>query len=227
VASLFHSQTSPFQIYTKMMQAVVLLAVLAVSSSQLIPPLPVVGRNCLAHVAEVENSGLLGAFKPKCDTDGTYSALQTHASIGMSFCVDKLGQTLLAPQRGLKACACPRERAQQLQGSLIGARVPQCDTDGTYSALQVWGSTGISRCVREDGTTLLEGRGIRSCKCPRARELAQGNGTSVGKYVPQCNNQNGSYNQVQHHGSTGYSWCVNEDGVQVGAAVPPGQTVSC
>ena len=33
----------------------------------------------------------------------------------------------------------------------------------------------------------------------------------LGAYVPQCE-LDGSYSQVQCHSSTGYCWCVDEDG---------------
>lgn len=35
----------------------------------------------------------------------------------------------------------------------------------------------------------------------------------IGAYVPQCN-EDGSYKEVQCHGSTGYCWCVNDKGVK-------------
>ena len=33
---------------------------------------------------------MLGAFIPKCDSDGNYEEVQTHGSSGHSWCVDKL-----------------------------------------------------------------------------------------------------------------------------------------
>lgn len=212
-----------------MIRAVICLALAAIASAQLLPPRPVVGRNCQAHLAQVELSQLVGQWKPKCDADGTYAAMQIHASIGMSFCVDKLGQTIVSPQRGLKACQCPRERAEKLQLHLIGGRVPQCETDGTYTALQVDGSTGYSRCVSEDGSLIhqFNTRGVKVCKCIRQRQMATG--AAIGQYKPQCNDETGNYNPRQSHPSTGYSWCVDLEGEQVGDAVRPGQanTLQC
>ena len=36
----------------------------------------------------------------------------------------------------------------------------------------------------------------------------------MGAYVPQCTDD-GKYQKRQCHGSTGYCWCVNEDGAEV------------
>ena len=33
----------------------------------------------------------------------------------------------------------------------------------------------------------------------------------LGAFIPQCN-EDGSYKEVQCHGSTGYCWCVDENG---------------
>ena len=48
-------------------------------------------------------------------------------------------------------------------------------------------------------------------------------GIMVGAYIPQCDEQ-GNYRPLQHHGSTGYSWCVDEHGREIpGTSSPPGQ----
>ncbi|XP_055354918.1 saxiphilin-like [Paramacrobiotus metropolitanus] len=207
--------------------AVVLIAcaLVGLCAAAEVPPRPVVGRDCRAHQLQVDESHLLGAWRPHCDADGSYSALQSHGSTGMSFCVDKLGTTIFPPRRGLKACACPRERNDKLQNMMIGSFIPQCDQDGTYAAQQVWGSTGMTRCVREDGTTILEGRQVRACKCPRAADAAP---QMPGAFRPQCE-ADGTFRPRQSHGSTGYSWCVNQEGVAITAQVPPAQaaTLNC
>ncbi|KAI0234923.1 hypothetical protein LSAT2_014684, partial [Lamellibrachia satsuma] len=36
----------------------------------------------------------------------------------------------------------------------------------------------------------------------------------IGEYVPQCKDD-GKFSRIQFHASSGYSWCVNEDGVEM------------
>lgn len=60
-------------------------------------------------------------------------------------------------------------------------------------------------------------------KCQRDREnhlgaCAGSKGCSKGSYVVTCN-EDGSYAEVQCNGSTGYCWCVDENGSQVGDSV--------
>ena len=47
----------------------------------------------------------------------------------------------------------------------------------------------------------------------------------VGEFVPQCE-EDGSYSPLQCWGSTGYCWCVDEDGVEIsGTALGPGEGI--
>lgn len=48
----------------------------------------------------------------------------------------------------------------------------------------------------------------------------------LGAYVPQCT-ETGFYHPKQCHGSTGYCWCVFENGIKRVAAVPPGMPLEC
>ena len=44
------------------------------------------------------------------------------------------------------------------------------------------------------------------------KELAKaGKLPLVGRYIPQCK-EDGSWHEVQCHGSTGYCWCVDQEG---------------
>ena len=46
---------------------------------------------------------------------------------------------------------------------------------------------------------------------------------SIGEYIPQCE-EDGSYSPLQCWGSTGYCWCVDEDGNEIpGTSLGPGE----
>ena len=47
--------------------------------------------------------------------------------------------------------------------------------------------------------------------CHVARSRSSG---LIGAYVPQCTDD-GKFRTIQFHASSGYSWCVNEDGIEV------------
>jgi len=64
--------------------------------------------------------------------------------------------------------------------------------------------------------------------CERAlaeaiRETQPVNGHPIiGAYMPQCDG-NGEYTPRQFWGSTGYSWCVTREGIEIpGTRTPPG-----
>lgn len=48
----------------------------------------------------------------------------------------------------------------------------------------------------------------------------------LGVYHPQCT-VDGAYEAKQCHGSTGYCWCVDQDGHKIQKAVPPGTPLQC
>jgi hypothetical protein len=73
---------------------------------------------------------------------------------GSFYCVDRPEP---APHNG------PCAAAIAAQGTAtLGAFVPQCDADGTFSALQCDGSTGACWCARDDGTELTGTRVVPS-----------------------------------------------------------------
>jgi hypothetical protein len=190
------------------------------------------GRNivdcrCPRARYDAQMPGLIGAFIPQCEDNGTYSAMQIHGSTGYVKCFSSNGTELLTG-RNIVDCRCHRQRYESQSLGLVGSFTPQCDDDGTYAAMQFHASTGYVKCFAKNGTELLSGRNIRGCKCPRARHEAQRPDGFVGNYVPQCEDD-GVYTKRQSHGSTGYSWCVDEEGVQISIAVPPHQfsTLTC
>ncbi|OQV21826.1 hypothetical protein BV898_04397 [Hypsibius exemplaris] len=114
-------------------------------------PTPSTGGNCRSHLASVEQQGLLGAWRPRCEPTPARSMCWVtpnrffhpsmdgglrHASTGMAFCVDPAGVTILAPARNIRACECPRQRARALN-IVLTQFLPHCETDGTFSILQI------------------------------------------------------------------------------------------
>uniref|UniRef100_A0A8C5MND2 Nidogen 2 n=1 Tax=Leptobrachium leishanense TaxID=445787 RepID=A0A8C5MND2_9ANUR len=155
----------------------------------------------------------------------------------------KIGERCINSNIG---CSEKRRLLLEEQGSR-GARpvasgyVPQCDEQGNYNPLQCHGSTGYCWCVNErgeeqEGTRTPPGRPEPQCRvfgsslrCSEKRLLLlqeqglRGDHPVVGGFVPQCDDQ-GDYNPLQCHGSTGYCWCVNEKGEeQEGTQTPPGR----
>ena len=52
---------------------------------------------------------------------------------------------------------CEKERDAVTNGPLlVGAFTPQCESDGSYSAVQCHGSTGYCWCVDGEGNKLVE-----------------------------------------------------------------------
>jgi len=47
---------------------------------------------------------------------------------------------------------CQRTKFEAESGGVIGTFIPSCESDGTYSPTQFWGSTGYSWCALADGT---------------------------------------------------------------------------
>lgn len=48
----------------------------------------------------------------------------------------------------------------------------------------------------------------------------------VGQYIPQLF-ENGSLTPKQCHGSTGYCWCIDNNGTRLGESVGPGIPLQC
>jgi hypothetical protein len=51
----------------------------------------VLEKTCMDQLQEVRDSGLLGAYEPQCEEDGTFSKVQCHGSIGQCWCADETG----------------------------------------------------------------------------------------------------------------------------------------
>ncbi|XP_060685148.1 uncharacterized protein nid2a isoform X3 [Hemiscyllium ocellatum] len=150
-------------------------------------------------------------------------------------------------ERPKTVCEQHRERLQaelNLRGSqpLIGAYIPECDEEGNFKPLQCHGSTGHCWCVDErgqeiPGTRTPPGTGQPQCGQPannerpktaceqhreRLQSEARGSHPIVGVHIPECDEE-GNFKPVQCDSSTGYCWCVYENGQQIpGTRTPPG-----
>ncbi|KAM4690530.1 nidogen-2 [Rhinophrynus dorsalis] len=165
------------------------------------------------------------------NTPGSFSCVCNNGFEGDGFqCTQILGghTSLHTP--------CLEKRRQLLGHSgtrpLVGQFVPECDMEGNYTPLQCHGSTGHCWCVNKlgeeiQGTRIGPGNPAPRCDVQepsplhtpcleRRRQLLGHSGTYplVGQFVPECD-QEGNYNPLQCHGSTGHCWCVNKHGEEV------------
>ncbi|XP_049425855.1 nidogen-2 isoform X8 [Epinephelus fuscoguttatus] len=158
------------------------------------------------------------------------------------FCSQQQGQT------GRPKSQCEQHRDSLQSGAehggrpIVGAFIPQCDSDGRYRPLQCHGSTGHCWCVDERGreragTRTPPGTAPTDCDkpdeperpkthCEHHRDSVQTTSPEgypiVGAYVPQCDDD-GHYTPLQCHGSTGHCWCVDRRGQErAGTRTSPG-----
>ncbi|XP_038634628.1 uncharacterized protein nid2a isoform X4 [Scyliorhinus canicula] len=152
-------------------------------------------------------------------------------------------------ERPKTACELHRERLQAeltLRGPqpLVGIHTPECDEDGNFRPLQCHGSTGYCWCVYENGQEILgtrtpPGTGQPRCGLPapnerpktaceqhrerlRAELTLRGPQPLVGIHIPECD-EDGNFRPLQCHSSTGYCWCVYENGQEIpGTRTSPG-----
>jgi hypothetical protein len=188
------------------------------------------------------NNGLIGAYVPQCEEDGSYSTKQCHGSTGTCWCVDENGKQIEASVTGpgkeldcavFSMTACEKLVYLASKSPVPGAFIPTCDEDGKFAAKQCHPSTGYCWCIETDGTTIEESmtKPGQSLECtfpltPCQLQLQQSTGL-LGAYKPQCE-ADGSYSTIQCHGSTGFCWCVGEDGEEVkGTRVGPGKQPDC
>ncbi|XP_023185227.1 nidogen-2 isoform X3 [Xiphophorus maculatus] len=147
------------------------------------------------------------------------------------------------PERPKTHCEHHRDSVQTSSDGFPppGAYIPQCDQNGLYLPEQCHGSTGHCWCVNSSGqeragTRTGPGSPRVDCRtdqperpktpCEHHKERVQASGSReypvAGAYVPQCD-ADGQYIPLQCHSSTGYCWCVNEDGQErAGTRTPPG-----
>jgi hypothetical protein len=134
-----------------------------------------------------------------------------------------------------RASSCQVALYTAQSNQLIGAFVPRCEADGTYSSMQCHASTGQCWCVTTDGTEIASTRRSAGTRpdCAFARmtpcqlELSQVSAsTRMGQFRPSCE-ADGSYSSKQCHGSTGYCWCVDSEGEEVKGTRTRSATLTC
>ncbi|XP_061539466.1 nidogen-2 [Phycodurus eques] len=219
--------------------------------------------HCEQHRDSIQATGpdgypLVGAFIPQCDANGQYTPQQCHGSSGHCWCVDSQGQERSGTRTPPRATPIDCEKSERLKSQcelhrdsiqttslegypLVGAFVPQCDSDGHYTRQQCHGSTGHCWCVDSQGketpgTRTAPGATPIDCDrperpkshCEQHRDSIQATGSDgypvVGAFIPQCD-ANGQYTPQQCQGSTGHCWCVDSQGQErPGTRTPPGAT---
>ncbi|KAI4885762.1 hypothetical protein NFI96_031285 [Prochilodus magdalenae] len=153
------------------------------------------------------------------------------------------------PERPKTQCEQHRDSLQSGPDGYpsVGAFVPECDEQGQYRPLQCHGSTGHCWCVdsrgqERAGTRTPPGTPTIDCdapvqperpktQCEQHRDSLRSGADGyplVGAFVPQCDDE-GQYQPLQCHGSTGHCWCVDSRGEErAGTRTPPGSpTTDC
>ncbi|XP_040283641.1 uncharacterized protein LOC120997603 isoform X5 [Bufo bufo] len=134
-------------------------------------------------------------------------------------------------------CLRHRQRVLGAKKPHIGEFMPECDEKGNYFPKQCYGTTGYCWCVDENGAERHVGRAKQgkvniSCEytesqkpCMKERRKVLSGGQPLpGAFIPDCDEE-GNYNPKQCHGSTGYCWCVDENGAEIsGSRMPTGQS---
>jgi len=189
--------------------------------------------SCQIRSQVIEMTGLLGSYIPHCEADGSYSPKQCRGSTGECWCVNEDGVEIEGTRQGPggEELQCdgtevvsPCRLAASNSPALLGAYIPQCQEDGSYSPKQCRGSTGECWCVNENGdevegtrqgptaTTELTCEVVHLTPCQI--EAALPRIALLGVYIPECQ-EDGSYSPKQCRGSTGECWCVDQNGVEI------------
>ena len=87
---------------------------------------------CHAIAQRSQGEGLIGAFQPSCQPDGSFSELQCHGSTGFCWCVDVMsGQPVSNGTRGFQNCS----RCRTATGSVpVGTNFNSADNCNTWYA---------------------------------------------------------------------------------------------
>uniref|UniRef100_A0A7M5XKY5 Thyroglobulin type-1 domain-containing protein n=1 Tax=Clytia hemisphaerica TaxID=252671 RepID=A0A7M5XKY5_9CNID len=178
-------------------------------------------KPCLKQLNELQaKQPLLGQFKPKCQANGMFAEMQSHA--GYHYCVfPKTGEEIkgtrirFAQPKTCKATPCLIQRHHAMKDSdrgMVGQFTPQCETDGSFTVTQCHSSTGFCFCVVPETGEKLLGTELRfkkpkNCEmteCMHERHQALKSGL-LGVFKPACD-EDGLYSNVQC--AEGICYCV-------------------
>lgn len=127
---------------------------------------------------------------------------------------------------------CEKERTAAQENPTPGGTIPHCEPDGTYTPKRCEGS----KCFCVDPAT---GEKVAGTEVSVGNEPPCGAGAGAGgaqtggldgyadchehknkteakpgAFIPKCK-ADGTYQQMQCHGSTGYCWCADENGKEI------------
>ncbi|XP_041834477.1 thyroglobulin-like isoform X3 [Melanotaenia boesemani] len=169
----------------------------------------------LTRAGPLQDSAAGDGKPPKC-SDVKLGAITT----------DDAGTTYIFADITERHCEHLKKRVEA-RGGLMGAYLPQCDDNGQYLPDQRHGSTGYHWCAdskgqKIPGTDTPPGVPNVNCSkpdepqrlCQRHKDELKGIDTSVGVFVPECD-ENGDYQPKQCHASTGECRCVDKRGIQI------------
>ena len=93
---------------------------------------------CRSMSRQAQQLGLIGAFQPSCEEDGSFSELQCHGSTGYCWCVDvQTGQPVSNGTRGGTPCTrCTR--AASGDSVAVGSSFSSPDGCNTWYAFYAW-----------------------------------------------------------------------------------------
>jgi hypothetical protein len=136
------------------------------------------------------------------------------------FAVGHLGQATGLIKRIEAPCHQARQRVLGLsEVPSPGVFIPECETDGSFKAVQCHSSTGFCWCVDQYGQERLgtssQGQpqcgpigNLTVCQKDRMRGFGWNGRFIVGLVIPRCRSD-GSFEPVQCQESTGQCWCVD------------------
>nr|XP_058947870.1 thyroglobulin-like isoform X2 [Pocillopora verrucosa] len=169
---------------------------------------------CQKKRKEAEKLPPLGSFVPQCKSDGSFKEKQCHSSTGQCWCVDQNGHEWSGTRtRGDLDCTtsvCPVSvRGFDCDPMLCNTASCPAHKDATCR---------VNTCGKCEVEFLDKNGRKVDCfsKCQNQRLKALGTHSLdekpahpiIGRFVPQCA-EDGSYEEVQCYGSTGYCWCVD------------------